>query len=197
MDSTIALGSVLGPLLFILYVNDVTSCSDILRFILFADDTNLFYRNKNLLVLENVMNNELSKLSLWFKANKLSLNAVKTNFMIFGCKRITTELKLTIDGNILERTASTKFLGVYLDEKLNWNCHTYYISSKLSKSLGMLGLCRSILTNDILLTLYVSLIYPYLIYCSIVWGGASATALRKLQVLHNRAVRLITRAHYN
>ena len=116
--------------------------------------------------------------------------------MIFGNKRMPSPLKLILEGNLLERTATTKFLGVYLDEKLNWNCHLNFVRNKISKGLGMLGRCRNILSNDILLTMYFSLIYPYLIYCCIVWGGASATALSKLQVLQNRAVRLITRSPF-
>ena len=81
-------GSVLGPLLFIIYINDIVQCSNVLKFILFADDTNLFYQNKDLSLLELVVNGELSKLSEWFRANKLSLNVLKTNFMFFGGKLI-------------------------------------------------------------------------------------------------------------
>jgi hypothetical protein len=80
-------GSVLGPLLFILYINDIVKCSDILKFILFADDTNLFYSNRNFYVLEQEINVELSKLAIWFAANKLSLNATKSNYIIFGFKK--------------------------------------------------------------------------------------------------------------
>ena len=101
-------GSVLGPLLLIIYINDIIQCSDILKIILFADDTNLFYHNSDICQLEYVMNNELEKLSNWFRANKLSLNALKTNFMIFGSKLIHrnyNEPKLILDGNILERVA--------------------------------------------------------------------------------------------
>ena len=81
--------------------------------------------------LEQRINNELSKLSAWFRANKLSLNAIKTNFMILGSKLIPLPLKLILDGNLLERTATTKFLGVYLDEKLNWNCHLNHVRNKI------------------------------------------------------------------
>jgi hypothetical protein len=191
-------GSVLGPLLFILYINDIPNCSKILKFILFADDTNLFYCNKSLTELESVMNVELSKLSMWFRANKLSLNAAKTNFILFGFKRIpcNANLKLTFDGNVLERTAHTKFLGVYFDEKLTWSYHLNHIANKISRGLGMMGRCRKILSNDTLVTLYFSLIYPYLYYCCIVWVGACATAIHKLEVLQNRAVRLITRSPF-
>jgi hypothetical protein len=79
-------GSTLGPLLFLLYINDITSCSAVLKFILFADDTNIFFSHKDINILIKTLNQELLKLSMWFRANKLSLNVLKTNFMFFGKK---------------------------------------------------------------------------------------------------------------
>ena len=99
-------GSILGPLLFVLYINDMANSSNLLTFILFADDTNLFYSSTNLKHLENIVNVELSRVSTWFQANKLSLNAKKTNFILFGNKRQSTvdnPLRIIIDGNTLER----------------------------------------------------------------------------------------------
>jgi len=192
-------GSILGPLLFLLYINDIAKCSDILNFILFADDTNLFYSNKELRKLVLIVNWELSKLSDWFKANKLSLNAIKSNFIIFGSKRFPNDfpnINLTLDGNKLERATCSKFLGVFLDEKLKWAQHLNHIANKMARGLGIMGRVCKILPRDILRTLYFSLIYPYLIYCCIIWGSASATALHKLEVLQNRTVRIITRSPF-
>ena len=188
-------GSILGPLLFIIYINDIVNCSKLLKFILFADDTNLFYSNSDLAQLQKIVNSELTKLSDWFCANKLSLNVVKTNYMLFGYKPIPKTLaqfKLFIDGNNLERVSSTKFLGVFVDEKLKWDVHVNYVASKMSKGLGMLGRVRNLLPFDALRVLYHTLIYPYLLYCSIIWAGAAAATLNRLIVLQNRAVRLIT-----
>ena len=129
-------GSILGPLLFLLYINDIATCSDILNFILFADDTNLFYSNKDLSKFILIVNWELSKLSDWFRANKLSLNAIKSNFIMFGNKRLPnnyTDINLTLDGNKLERTTCSKFLGVFLDEKLKWMQHLSHIANKIAK----------------------------------------------------------------
>ena len=118
-------GSILGPLLFILYINDIVCCSDILQFILFADDTNLFYSNSNVNKLVEVLNAELSKLAKWFQANKLSLNVQKTNFIAFGQKKfaINQNLNINLDGAPIERVKFTKFLGAYIDEKLTWKNH--------------------------------------------------------------------------
>ena len=110
-------GSILGPMLLILYVNDIVNCSNILKFILFADDTNLFCKNRDLLELlelERVVNVKLSELSVWFKANKLSLDAKKTHFILFIFKNISTSLKLILDCAILEQVAYAKFLGVFM-----------------------------------------------------------------------------------
>jgi len=129
-------GSILGPLLFILYINDIVNCSDILHFILFADDTNLFYSHKDLAELFLIVNWELSKLSEWFRANKLSLNAIKSNFILFGHKRMPqncADVNLFLDGNRLERVTSTKFLGVFLDEKLKWTQHLNHVAIKLAR----------------------------------------------------------------
>ena len=148
-------GSILGPLLFILYINDLPNCSSMLKFILFADDTNIFYANKNIAELVNVVNCELSNLSMWFRSNKLSINASKSNFIIFGNRTIpvSVQLKLLLDDNVLERVTCTTFLGVFLDEKLNWVQHVNHVANKISKGLGMMGRCRKFLSNDVLLLL--------------------------------------------
>ena len=146
-------GSILGPLLFIVYINDIVSCSNLLKFILFADDTNLFYSNSNLLQLQIIVNTELSKLSVWFRANKLSLNVAKTNFMFFSYKPIpktSDHVQLFLDDYALERVSSTKFLGVFVDEKLKWNIHVNYVANKISKGLGMMGRVRNIFPFDVL-----------------------------------------------
>ena len=133
-------GSILGPLLFIIYINDITTSSSILKSILFADDTNLFNSNQNFQQLIESTNFELNKLSEWFKSNKLSLNVDKTKFIIFGNKHILlNSSQLILDGKILEQVKETKFLGVVLDEKLNWSQHINHISLKISRGLGIIG----------------------------------------------------------
>lgn len=134
-------GSILGPLLFILYVNDMSNCSNILNLLLFADDTNIFHSDKDICQLMNTVNNELDKLSHWFKCNKLSLNIKKTNYILFGNKYIppvSALLSLNIDGITLDRVDDTKFLGVYIDKKLTWNKHINCIKLQISKGLGVM-----------------------------------------------------------
>ena len=175
-----------------------------MHFIMFADDTNLFRSGKNLLDLINTVNAELEKLSIWFIANRLTLNVSKTKYIIFGTKRkhnVESNLSVSINGISIERVANIKFLGVFIDEDLNWKYHTSQVSLKVSKSLGILNRVKNILSKEVLVNMYYSLIHPYYVYCNIVWGGASLIALNKLIVLQKRAVRLITgssyRAHTN
>ena len=119
-------GSILGPLLFLLYVNDMVNCSKLLHFILFADDTNLFFSCKNINELIDTVNGELDKLAEWFRANKLSLNISKTNYILFGFKHGKQNMcrDILIDGKSIEQVTHTTFLGVYIDENLNWKYHT-------------------------------------------------------------------------
>ena len=191
-------GSILGPLLFILYINDIVNCSKYLLFILFADDTNLFFSCKDITHLFNTVNSELDKLSIWFKANKLSLNIKKTNYILFGTKHLSAAVfhNVSIDGQLLERVEYTKFLGVYIDEKLTWKKHIEHVAAKISKGLGAMGRIRNIVPSKSLLMLYHALVYPYLTYCNIVWGTACASVLAKLVSLQNRAVRLVTHSPF-
>ena len=106
-------GSILGPLLFLLYVNDITNASNVLEFVLFADDTTILYSHKNVERQTNVVNEELKEVSNWFKANKLSINATKTNYMILGTPKMTSmnqDLQITLDHTTLEIVHQTKFL---------------------------------------------------------------------------------------
>ena len=127
-------GSILGPLLFILYINDIVQCSEVLYFILFADDTNIMYADNSINNLTLTVNRELNKLACWFKANKLSLNLKKTVFMMFGSKKLSATqncINVVIDGCTIEQMHSTKFLGVYIDGKLNWKVHITEVSKTI------------------------------------------------------------------
>ena len=111
-------------------------------------------------------------------------------------KKTPRALNLVLDDNILLIVNSTKFLGVYIDDKLKWNVHINYVSGRISRGLGMISRVRRLLSFETLKILYYSLLYPYLYYCCIVWGGASIASLKKLEVLQNRALRLIAHAPF-
>ena len=174
-----------------------------MKYILFADDTSILYSNNDIFELTRVVNNELLILSDWFKANKLSLNIEETNYMLFGPKfnakkynQDLASLNINIEGKLICRVEYTKFLGVIVDSKLNWEKHINYISMKLSKTFGVLSRIRRKLTPSSFISLYYCLIYSNLNYCIIVWGTASKSLINKLFILQKRAVRLIVKAHF-
>ena len=186
-------GSILGPLLFLIYINDLASVCECTFPILFADDSNLFIRGRDPDLIMRTMNNELKEISLWLKANKLSLNIKKTHFMIFSSKnKPHPNICINIDGETINETAKTKFLGVIIDNKLSWKDHILYISGKLARGTGVLLKVRRYLMKETLISLYYSFVYPYLIYCNHVWGLACKTHMNTLFLLQKRIIRIIT-----
>ena len=183
-------GSQLGPLLFLLFINDLCKSSDILTFILFADDTNAFIKGKDITNTINVLNAELVKVAIWFHANQLSLNIKKTKYMIFSNKQSMSNHSVNIRGVELECVPSIKFLGVMVDNKLSWKEHIMYIRNKLSKSIAILYKVNRVLSTNCKLQLYKSFIQPHLIYCNIVWCSIHKTTLKPLTVLQKRALKL-------
>ena len=154
-------GSMLGPLLFLLYVNDLPNTSKILDPMMFTDDTNLFFSNCDIPVLFATVNSELSKINQWFLANKLSLNVTKAKYSFFYeiSKKGDIPQKLTrlqINNYNIERIPSIKFLGVLLDENLSWKDHIKYTENKISKNIGILYKARDYLSKESLLSLYYS-----------------------------------------
>ena len=156
----VPLGSVLGPLLFLVYLNDICNSSNLLDFFLFADDTNLLYADRSLKNLEITVNKELAKVSDWLIANKLTLNIKKSNFVIFRPrqKKLTLQLTIRLFDNNLQRLVTldcknyVKYLGVLIDDHLSWKYHIDHIATRISKTVGIIGRLRhfvpfSILTN--------------------------------------------------
>ena len=164
---------------------------------LFADDTNLFISGRNLNEMVMELNNELTEISSWLKVNKLSLNIKKTHFMLFSSRRRTEDYqKICIDNNEIKEVEHTKFLGVYIDNKLNWKKHISYISGKISRGIGIILKARKVLDARSLKTLYFSFIYPFFTYCNYVWGYTYETNLKPLITLQKRCIRIISSAGY-
>ena len=165
--------------------------------VLYADDTNLFINGKNLIDLQTTINSELAEISTWLKINKLSLNVKKTHHMVFTHKRkIQPSVALSIEGHPIDEVDNTKFLGVYLDNKINWKKHISYISGKVARGIGLIIKARKMLTSDALLTLYLSVVFPYLSYCNHIWGCTYPTNLKQLLVQQKRIIRIIAGMKY-
>ena len=192
-------GSILGPLLFLLYINDISKSSPLLSFILFADDTNVFYSHKDLNSLVDTLNSELPKISTWFKCNKLSLNINKTNFIHFrhpNNHNITISNDIIIDGLSLSQKSYSKFLGIVIDENLNWIEHLNYVCNNVSRNVGILLKLKHFLPQKTLIILYNSLILPYITYCNIVWANCGKTKIERINLLQKKAIRICTGVGY-
>ena len=193
-------GSVLGPLLFIIYTNDLPNCLQYSKAILFADDTTVYSSSKNIQYLYKSANTDLQSLAEWFRANKLSLNVGKTNYIIFSHKNnidIRNNLSLQIGNDTINRQNVVKFLGLYVDSKLDWHEHTKYVTNKLNSSLYAMRKIKHLVYRNHMLTLYYSLVYPYLDYGVSLWGSANAKLTNKLKATQKKAVRIMMGEKYN
>ena len=189
-------GSILGPLLFLLYINDLPNCNLLSDVRMYADDTNLTYSAQNQDELFQSLSHDLNNLKLWLDSNRLSLNVVKTKCMFTGTRHkislLPSEPDISLDGHLIERVTTYKCLGVELDETLSWDAHISGITSKVAKVLAALRRLRPICPQRILILIYKSLILPHFDYCSAVWGNIGVGLSQKLEKLQNRAARIIT-----
>ena len=150
--------------------------------LLFADDTSLFLSNKKLTTLIEKVNNEIVKIALWFNTNKHSLN-ITTLFTPANKKPNVPTCAIQTNGSAIIQVNFTKFLGVYVDEHLNWSIHLNMLAAKLARNVGILGKLRHFLPSYILRTLYCSLILPHLQYCTLIWANTYFSKLNKVRVL--------------
>ena len=186
----IAQGSVLGPLLFLIYINDIPNSSSKLSYCLFADDSNMLFADNNLRSLEATVNNELKNECDWLTANKLTLNTKKSYFVIFRPR----QKKLEYDTNTLtslECKEYVKYLGILIDSHLSWKFHIDYVAFKLSKIVGIIARLRHFVPFNTLLSIYQSLMFPYLTFGLSAWGQAAQLLLKKLLLLQKRAIRFM------
>lgn len=193
-------GSILGPLLFLIYINDITTCSNKLTMYLFADDTTVFITNFNYPHLINTINKELMLLSNWLNSNFLSLNTKKSNYIVFTGPRIIIlddhNLTININNNPIERVSQSKFLGILIDEHLSWHPHITLVKNKLAKSIGILKRLKHTLPSRILKTLYNTLMLPHLNYGTILWASGYKTPITPLLLLQKKIIRIIAGQHY-
>ena len=165
---------------------------------LFADDAALTCSHESPKVLQKTLNGEVKKLHQWFITNKLTLNLNKTKFMLFHKKRNLNQklkkFKVNINNYSIEQVCQFKYLGVVLDNKLNWNEHINFVSTKLAQAAGIIYKVRNKVPQKVLLRIYDSIGAHYLRYGVASWGSAKNTALDKLKILQNKIIRYLTRS---
>ena len=189
-------GSILGPLFFLIFINDMKNCSLLLIFLQFADDTTLMYSSPDVNVLNEILEREANKVLMWIHANKLVINLSKTNCMLFSNKRNIPNLNIQLNNSNLDMVSETTFLGVVIDNKLSWKAHVKYVSSKISKSIAILRILRNSFPKNVLRLIYMSFIFSYINYCNLIWGSANKTTLEPLFKLQKKAVRLVNNSKY-
>ena len=187
-------GSILGPILFLLYVNDIVHSTRFFAFRLFADDTNLFKCINDSTVNLNEIDNEFQKVCDWCNANKLTINSDKTHYMIIKSSRKTVNIEgnLHVDGTSIECVESTSYLGVNIDQHVNWRSHIDKITKSIALLVGIISRIRHFVPRSTLLVIYNSLILPRITYCIEIWGNTYNTFLQPILKLQKRLVRFIT-----
>ena len=189
-------GSNLGPLLFLVYINDLLNCLNHTTPRMFADDTSVRYASNSVEELENIMNSDLkTDLNSWLTTNRLSLNICKNRI---GSRQkirvIDGEMNIKINDNKINRVDFVKSLGLHFDEHLSWSVHIRKLCKKIASAIGALKTIRPFITTNTAIQVYQSLIQPHFDYCCSVWDGLGETLSCKIQKLQNRAVRIITRS---
>jgi hypothetical protein len=209
-------GSILGPLLFLIYINDLPDCS-LLITLLFADDTTLLASGDNLQDLVLFVNREFQKVVSFFRSHKMALHPIKTKFIIFNAnEQLLSELdpyvyinsnnehenfenlKVKIERiNINSAEPAIKFLGVYLDPKLNFKYHVSKMCKKIASSLYVINMTKNVLSSNALKSLYFALVHSHFIYGIHVWSAAPQHVVNSLEKMQKKAIRMINNAPYN
>lgn len=190
-------GSILGPILFLFYINDITKCSNILKTTLFADDTTLSMSHSKLENAIPVVNNELEAIYKWTINNRLSVNLEKTETMLISnLPNNETNSRIVFGGQDLLLTDCSTFLGVRLDNKLKFDNHISHVVGKLSKNIGIFSRIRHNMTQKARHSYYYSFIFPYLSYNVIFWGKTHDCYLEPIVLLQKRMIRLMKNADY-
>jgi len=189
-------GSTLGPLLFLVYVNDIVNSDPNAKIKLFADDTNLFIHDQNIVKLIENANNAMVGLNDWLLANKLSLNIDKTCYSLFTHKKTVPKIEIKINHQHIERVTCSKYLGVFIDENLTWSDHTQFVKKKIARFAGIFYKIRNSVPKHILRTLYFSMIYPHILYGIELFANTFSKYLDPIIKMNNKLLRILQNQNF-
>ena len=186
-------GSVLGPALFLIYINDVKNTLTSVKHLLYADDAALYTSNINVDIIEDTLQNDLLNFSYWCNQNKLTVNVKKTKYVIYGTLKLlqkSRNLDLAIKGDKISREQVYKYLGIYLDSHLNFNKHIDYISRIISHKIFVLSKIRYMIDQRTAIYIFKTMIAPIFDYGDIVYEGGNKNRFDKIQRIQNRGLRI-------
>ena len=184
-------GSILGPLLFIIYINDIPGILKLAKFILYADDANIILTGENMQEIEEKFTKLANVLVEWVDSNGLALNLKKTNYMIFSKQKICSNFAPLIANTFIERKTSTRFLGVIVDDQLNWSEHITALKTKMARYVGIMFKIKSFLPMAARLQIFHSFVQSHINYCSLVWGFASKSNIESIFTIQKKSIRAI------
>ena len=193
-------GSTIGPLLFLLYINDLNLSLNNAIASHFADDTCIMYGSSKPKTLETVLNCDLKKISDWLKANRLSLNVKKSKLILFRKKQSNFDrysISIKLDGCKLVTSDNVQYLGVYIDNFVSWDFHITLLSNKLSRANGIISKLRHFTTKETILSLYYAIFYSHMTYGCLIWSLTTTKNIDSITILQKKCLHILNFAPIN
>ena len=193
-------GSIIGPLLFLIYINDMHKAVKYSRIYHFADDTNLLHSHKDQKILRKNVNTDLTLIFEWLCANRLSINVSKTEFIIFKPPRkyLNERITLRLNNKTIFESKKLRYLGLILDDKLTWKYHISELKKKLGRTTGIIYKLKKLgAPKSTLASIYYSLYQSYLNYGLCCWGQTNKENFKKIEISQNKVIRIISGSDYD
>ena len=190
-------GSILGPLLFIIYINDIPNILPTAKFILYADDANIILTGSNIAEVNQQLDKLVNIIPQWVSSNGLALNLKKTKYMIFSRSKTELTGPLILCNTAIERESESRFLGVIIDENLTWARHIQTVQSKMTRYIGIMYKLKNLLPLKARILIYHSFIQSHINYCSLVWGFAARTHIDSLFSKQKKGIRAVVPGFIN